>query len=72
MWYHSNKKLFVWYFSNKSFFVCVGSHSSHVPYARDLCEAHIYAADTASEEESDIHQSTTHTYRNAVIFVPVN
>jgi hypothetical protein len=27
----------------------VGSHSSHVPYARDLCEARIYAADTASE-----------------------
>ena len=52
--------------------VSVGSHSSHVPYARDLCEAWIYAADTASEEESSIHQPTTHTYHNAVILVPVD
>jgi hypothetical protein len=29
----------------------VGSHSSHVPYARDLCKARIYAADTTSEEK---------------------
>jgi hypothetical protein len=34
--------------------IFVGSHSSHVPYARDLCEARIYAADTASEEQASI------------------
>jgi L-lysine 2,3-aminomutase len=39
--------------------------------ARELCETSIYAADTASEEEKSIHQPTTHTYRNAVILVPV-
>jgi L-lysine 2,3-aminomutase len=39
--------------------------------ARELCETSIYAADTASEEKTSIHQPTTHTYRNAVIFVPV-
>jgi hypothetical protein len=49
----------------------VGSHSPHVPYARDLCEARIYAADTASEEESIIHQPT-HTYCNTVILVHVD
>jgi hypothetical protein len=54
------------------FFEGVGSHSSHVPYARDLCEARIYAADTASEEESSIHQPTTHTYCNTVILVHVD
>ena len=49
--------------SQKHLSLTVGSHSSHVPYARDLCEARIYAADTASEEESSIHQeSTPHTY----------
>ena len=49
----------------------VGSHSSHVPYARDLCRACIYAANTISEEERSIHQPTTHMYRNIVILVPV-
>ena len=29
--------------------VSVGSHSTHVLYARDLCETRIYAANTASE-----------------------
>ena len=42
-----------------------------MPYARDLCGARIYAANTVSEEESSIHQPTTHMYRNAVILVPV-
>ena len=27
----------------------VGSHSSHVLYARDLCETRIYAANTSAE-----------------------
>jgi hypothetical protein len=43
--------------------ITIGSHSSHVPYACDLCEARIYAADTTSEEQRSIHQeSTLHTY----------
>jgi hypothetical protein len=47
-------------------------YSSHVPYARELCETRIYAADTAAENRTSIHQPTTHTYRNAVILVPVD
>jgi hypothetical protein len=43
------------------YFVIVGSHSSHVPYARDLCEARIYAANTASEEQNK-HPSTNNAY----------
>jgi hypothetical protein len=52
----------------------VGSYSfvCNVLYARDPRETRIYAADTASEEQSSIHQPTTHTYRNAVIFVHVD
>jgi hypothetical protein len=51
----------------------VGSHSSHVPYARELCETSIYVADTAAENRrTSIHQPTTHTYRNAVILVPID
>jgi hypothetical protein len=37
-----------------------------------LCEARIYAADTASEEEGSIHRPTTHTYCNTVILVHVD
>jgi hypothetical protein len=44
----------------------------HVHKAHDLCEAHIYCQHCNGELEEDIHQSTTHTYRNAVILVPVD
>jgi hypothetical protein len=45
--------------------VIVGSYSfvCNVLYARDPRETRIYAADTASEEQTSIHQeSTPHTY----------
>jgi isocitrate dehydrogenase kinase/phosphatase len=53
-----------------TYFKSVGSHSSHVLYARELCETSIYIANTAVENRRrSIHQPTTHTYRNAVILV---
>ena len=42
--------------------------TAHMTYAS---RAYILSALQQRTEESIIHQSTTHTYRNAVIFVPV-
>jgi hypothetical protein len=43
--------------------------TAHMTYAS---RAYILTALQQRTEESIIHQSTTHTYRNAVIFVPVD
>jgi hypothetical protein len=43
-------------------FVIVGSHPSHVPYARELCETSIYIADTAAENKKNKHPSTDNAY----------
>jgi hypothetical protein len=42
--------------------VRVGSHSSHVLYARELCETGIYVADTAAENLRIKHPSTNNAY----------
>jgi hypothetical protein len=42
--------------------VIVGSHSSHVLYARELCETSIYIADTAAENRRIKHPSTNNAY----------
>ena len=64
--YHATEELVVAYMlqiaysmQSSSFQSCssVGSHSSHVPYACELCEAHLYAADTAAENrQASINQ----------------
>jgi hypothetical protein len=46
---------------NKYMLLLVGSHSSHVPYARELCETRIYIADTAAENRIK-HPSTNNAY----------
>jgi hypothetical protein len=40
----------------------VGSHPSHVPHARELCETSIYIADTAAENRKNKHPSTNNAY----------
>ena len=51
-----------------------GSYSfmCNVLYARDPSEAHIYCQRCSREYKTSIHQLTMHTYRNAVIFMPVD
>ena len=50
----------------------VGRLVHHVHRAHDLCKPRVHTVNAAvANRRTDIHQPTTHTYRNAVILVPV-
>ena len=45
-----------WRYIKLKFKVCVGSHSSHVPYARDLCEAYKLPTLHPKKNQASINQ----------------